>query len=146
MTLCWSWRWGLEVCKRWRPCYARDTVSDTCHCQCHTDVCFYLPIFFHLVASTVAETCQSLLQALILNVCQFRLVLLLRISFLSLLYNASRARDTRALPHFSYLASLWLVSLLHDLLWLMWLCHHYAWLVWTLSDSILISHGPIAIV
>jgi len=31
---------------------------------------------------------------------------LLRISFLSLLYNTSRARDTRALPRFSYLASL----------------------------------------
>ena len=32
--------------------------------------------------------------------------LLLQISFLSLLYNTSRARDTRALPRFSYLASL----------------------------------------
>ena len=31
---------------------------------------------------------------------------MLRISFLSLLYNTSRARDTRALPRFSYLASL----------------------------------------
>jgi len=66
------------------------------------------------------------------------------ISFL--LYNTSRARDTCALPRFSYLASLWLVSLPYDLLWLMWLRHHYAWLVWTLSDLILISHGPMTAV
>jgi len=68
------------------------------------------------------------------------------ISFLFSLYNTSRARDTRALPCFSYLASLWLASLRYDLLWLMWLHHHYAWLVWTLSDSILISHGPMTAV
>jgi len=36
------------------------------------------------------------------------LSVLLRISFLSLLYNTSRARDTRALPRSSYLASMWL--------------------------------------
>jgi len=35
-----------------------------------------------------------------------RISLVLQISFLSLLYNTSRARDTHALPHFSYLASL----------------------------------------
>jgi len=34
---------------------------------------------------------------------------LLQISFLSLLYNTSRARDTCALPRFSYLASIQLV-------------------------------------
>ena len=55
-------------------------------------------------------------------------------------------RDTCALPRFSYLASLWLASLLYESLWLMWLRHHYTWLVWTLSDSILISHGPMTAV